>query len=780
MAAVRWIVVFGLLGLSGCSCGSSGSGGDEVDGGGDCAGQTCVDGEVCRYNNCVPDPAPCSTNDDCAGDFYCDTSADECLPWGVGPGGVSDDMCTREVVAGVFFPDVQCEWLGPPAGDPYPNHKNVLGAPMVADFGVSGDPELPRPFIVFISYNCTDGGDESCQGIDPNCTGVVRVIDGRTCDQIANIDTPLPIAATSVALGDLTGNNVPEIVAAGVGGGLIAWEYDGAATFSLLWRSADTFGVGTCNWAGPSIHDLDDDGVPEIMLYGGVYDAAGVLLDSTLGPLNADIGTGYIPVVADADADGAPELITGLGTYGWDAVNTQWVLETTLGATTAHTSVADLGTFGANAANDDRATLDGVAEVVTVEGGIVTAYELGGRVLFSEPIPGGGIGGAPTIADFDGDGRVEFASAGLASYAVFDPDCTGTPDSLTCPSMRTDGLLWTQPSQDASSNRTGSSVFDFEGDGIAEVVYGDECFTRVYEGATGDVLYSRFRTSCTWYENPIIADTDADFGAEIVITSNDNCAVVCPGVDPIFDGVRCFDESDCPGATSCLREADSDPVGFCRCQNDADCGGDGFTCLDPIAGPSAMGKVCRAAHPGGSTAFGVRVIGDKLGRWVPTRTIWNQHAYAVTNVDERGSVPQSSSWSRNWDDPQLNNFRQNAPGFGAGAGLMPDLTGRQSKFSCPASGTATLTIEVCNRGTEPVADGVPVAMYDGSDVVCTAATAARLDPGVCEAVTCTWDAAPADPVDITAIVDDDGLGGGLHFECREQNNELIVEDVACP
>ena len=53
-------------------------------------------------------------------------------PWGIGPGGTFDDECTREVVPGVFFPGVQCEWLGPPPGDPFPDHKNVLGSPMVA------------------------------------------------------------------------------------------------------------------------------------------------------------------------------------------------------------------------------------------------------------------------------------------------------------------------------------------------------------------------------------------------------------------------------------------------------------------------------------------------------------------------------------------------------------------------------------------------------------------------------------------------------------------------
>jgi hypothetical protein len=103
----------------------------------------------------------------------------------------------------------------------------------------------------------------------------------------------------------------------------------------------------------------------------------------------------------------------------------------------------------------------------------------------------------PTIADFDGDGRVEFASAGATAYNVFDPDCRGTPDPQFCPSLTTTGVAWSQPSQDLSSNVTGSSVFGFDGDGRAEIVYGDECFTRVYDGRTGTVYYSRYRTSCT-------------------------------------------------------------------------------------------------------------------------------------------------------------------------------------------------------------------------------------------------------------------------------------------
>ena len=50
-------------------------------------------------------------------------------------------------------------------------------------------------------------------------------------------------------------------------------------------------------------------------------------------------------------------------------------------------------------------------------------------------------------------------------------------------------LKWQSTTQDGSSNVTGSSVFDFEGDGKAEVVYNDECYFRVYNGADGMVLF---------------------------------------------------------------------------------------------------------------------------------------------------------------------------------------------------------------------------------------------------------------------------------------------------
>jgi hypothetical protein len=767
-----------------CNCGDPTNVGDDVDAAGCGAGAVCDDPLVCRFDTCIDPPPPCDANQECAGDRWCDVASDECVPYGVGPGGTFDDECTREVVPGVFFPGVQCEWLGPPAGDAFPDHKNVLGSPMVATFGGGGGGgEFGSPSIAFISYNYTDGGGESCTGTNPLYFGILRVIDGRNCEQQATFPDQL-IASQSIAIADLGGpDGSPEIVAQRQDGGLIAFTRNPSGTWGVLWRSADNYGDTFCNWTGLAIHDLDDDGVAEILFQGAVYSAAGVLLNTPLVPTTLDPrSTGYIPVVADLDNDGAPELVTATQLYRWDIPTTEWVADgAALGGVNGRIAVADLGTFTASAAADDRATLDGIAEIVSVRAGTINAYTNAGRLIFTGALQGvtPGDGGAPTIADFDGDGRAEMASAGGTAYTVFDPDCKAGGTPATCASGRTDGILWFQISQDGSSNVTGSSVFDFEGDGRAEVVYADECYTRVYDGTSGQVMYSRFRQSCTWYENPIIADVDADFNAEIVVPSNTNCNVACPALDPIFDGSKCLDDSDCPGATACGREMAGDTLGRCRCTLDADCGGDGFVCRDPIAGASTAGKVCRAENPGGQSAFGVRVLADQVDRWVNTRTIWNQHAYSVTNIGEDGRVPRTSQWVRNWTQPGLNNYRQNVPGDGLGVGLSPDLTIRGITVTCVAGG-ARISVEVCNRGTEPVARGLPVSVYGGDPpgaLGCTAMTTLNMHPGGCEVVSCDWPAAGSVG---TIVVDDDGTGQSQNLECREGNNQLVVSNINCP
>src|SRR5689334_2700809 len=306
-AAMRWLALAALV-----AAGCHGREPSVPDAAG-CAA-ICTAGQVCRYDTCVAQPTACARNTDCTGDTYCDTSAKECAPWGLGPGGMSDPACKSDPEPGVFFPGVQCEWLGPPAGDAFPNHVNVLTTPMVASFGASAGPS-----IVFPSYNFTDHQGESCIGTNPAFFGVIRVIDGATCQQQATIASPTVIASAPVAIADLGGDDAtPEIVAARSQGGLVAFTRKPSG-WQVLWQTQSTFADLLCDWAGPSIHDLDDDGKPEVIFFGAVYNGqTGAVIDESLAPTVDSVGVGYISVVADVDGDGAPELVTGTALYSWD------------------------------------------------------------------------------------------------------------------------------------------------------------------------------------------------------------------------------------------------------------------------------------------------------------------------------------------------------------------------------------------------------------------------------------------------------------------------------
>ena len=145
-------------------------------------------------------------------------------------------------------------------------------------------------------------------------------------------------------------------------------------------------------------------------------------------------------------------------------------------------------------------------------------------------------GGPPTVADFDGDGTPDVAVAGGVGYAVFDGKKLMDPN---VPDAET--FLWIKQTQDCSSAATGSSVFDFDGDGKAEVVYSDEINLRVYEGTDGTVLWSTCNTTGTLVEYPLVADVDSDGQADIVAVSNDYSGITCEGTKQT--GVRVFGDS---------------------------------------------------------------------------------------------------------------------------------------------------------------------------------------------------------------------------------------------
>jgi len=676
-----------------------------------------------------------------------------CISYGTGPRGDLNELCLGDITIGLFQADVQCQWTGPPPGDPFPNHIQVLTTPLVADLpfdsGVAKE-------IVIVTYNGFDGGNPAGAGTDPAFFGVIRILNGQTCEQIATLDDPenRMIAASTPAIGDINGDGRPDIVTHRARGGVIAYAWnEPAGTYTRLWVALDT-NISGQRWDGLALHDLNDDGVPEVISASEVYDGpTGRRLNP--GQVLPSAGGMSVPAIADVDKDGKVE-ITARDIYRWNAETNRWDLAYPLGHNAQFWALADFGTPGETAADFNATAFDGIAEIVATGSNNARLMTLSGQVLLnvSSGIVGGG---PPTIGDFDGDGRPEFASAGGYSYRLFDLDCA------TDPSCETSAIRWSASSQDLSSNRTGSSIFDFEGDGAAEAVYGDECFTRIYQGSTGEVLYSAFRTSCTWYENPVIADPDGDSNTEILIGSNANCTLTCPAIDPIHRGNRCETGTDCLSGRC--------DEGFCRCEDSSECR-EGYACGAPLPGTPGTGNTCRAAHPPGVGQVGLRVLRDSLDRWVSSRPMWNQHTYSVTNIRDDGTVPRTSQWIANFSDSSLNNFRQNVQGEAA-PGTQPDITGNVDENVCQTSGEARiLAATVCNRGTRTVGAAMPATFYAGDpadeNILCVSFTNGPVPVGGCLEVSCVID------VDIqgkvTMVVNDNGQGGRTTTECNDENN----------
>lgn len=758
---------------------SSSSGGQGEGGEGAACGVSsdCKDGLVCAGGECAPTDGECQNDDQCTGDTYCcgdgclppGEGPPVCIPYGFAPKKSGNDACVGEVQIGLFEPAVQCEWTAPPPGDPYPDHKSVLTTPLIFDLPHGDGGDFPRAEIVIVTYNYTDGGEQSGWGSDPNYFGVIRILDGTTCELLETIDDPANriIAASPPAIGDIDGDGLPEIVTHRAVSGTIAFGWDvGAQKYTTKWVATGSNFSMTTRWDGPALHDLDDDGVAEVITGSEVYDG---VLGTRLNPGQVVPGAGSnrFSVVGDLDGDGAAELI-GAGVWRWNIGTNTWEMAypgDPNGGT--HYGFADFGTPGPDPDSFNPKLLDDRAEIVSVTGGLVELHTLEGQLIFAATTDLGS-GGPPTIGDFDNDGFPEIASAGGKAFSIYDLDCKDGGPGCAAPWIR-----WSQPSQDASSQNTGSSIFDFEGDGAAEAVYADECFLRVYDGATGEVLYSSFRTSCTWYENPVVGDPDYDQNTEILVGSNDNCNVSCPAIDPIHRGMRCETGEECGEPYIC-------DAGFCRCSDDTQCVA-GHACTDPLPGTPGAGQVCRAVHPPGVGLTGLRVLRDRLDRWASSRPLWNQHAYSVTNVNDDGSVPATSQWQANFTQPDLNNYRQNRQGDVPPAAL-PDITGKLGDQTCQGKdGKVILTSTVCNRGKKAVGANLPATFYLGDPadgvVLCVAYTAEPVPVEECREVSCAID----DSVNgiVTVVVDDDGQGGEFALECFENNNSDSVQIQDC-
>lgn len=372
------------------------------------------------------------------------------------------------------------------------------------------------------TYSPVVAGDMDRDGVPEVVTYRVEsrdiyIIDGATGKTKQHIigETGYP-GGTAPAIADLDLDGFGELILIGDDRRIRCYEHDG----TLKYRSAVQVGYHAgYNHSVPNIADFDHDGFPEINVGNQVFSGqTGDLLASgganlsagehparvTNGRLNSFGSTVAIDVLPDnfcADCAGL-EIVAG-----------NQVLSVNLATGNVRAEVTALGPFSdgyTSVADFDR---DGDLDAL-VQGrknGLNTVYcwDIQTSAILREfrldnNYPEGA--SRVNIADLNGDGQLEI------SFVSFP----------TLYALRNDfSVMWRATTNDVSAI-TCSSVFDFCGDGSADVIYRGESFLQILEGATGKVKWQDNCLSATHLENPLVLDVDNDGQTEILIECGSN------------------------------------------------------------------------------------------------------------------------------------------------------------------------------------------------------------------------------------------------------------------
>jgi hypothetical protein len=543
-----------------------------------CGAICCPGGQVCSFQTCVLPGATCVDATDCGEEEYCEYSLGEDRE-------PPDPMC----MGGASLATGKCLPTPPECAmgvEPDPDEPECLAAcevkPPIDDFAIQlkyawgGEVTPPYSSDVMMTPIVIQLDDDNCDGkvnekdipeiVFSTFTGgayfkqgalhAISIVDGAIVEKLNIPDITQP--GGGLAGGDLDGDGVPEIVACmnpGPAGmsccdalaqntGVIALRADG----STLWTQADNTRVH-CGYESPAIGDVDGDGVPEVLV-------GWTLLSGVTGEILKELDpatqwSARLTSLVDLDGDGRLDVTDGQRAYKatgellWD-LRPGNVKDPANAIPIGYHGVGDFDKDGAPEVviisssgphtmaliRHDPRSLDGAAIIrkgVDINDGYSTIDFCNAGAEYG--------GGPPTVADFNGDGVPDVGAAGAVGYVVLDGKKLIDPDIATETALL---KLWFRTTQDCSSAVTGSSVFDFNGDGKAEVIYNDENHLWMYDGLTGEnLIESTCSTTGTLWEYPLVADVDNDGQADIVVASN-AYAVTCPDDNSKQSGLRIF------------------------------------------------------------------------------------------------------------------------------------------------------------------------------------------------------------------------------------------------
>ena len=371
-------------------------------------------------------------------------------------------------------------------------------------------------------------------------------------------------------------------------GAVVTHCYDNMLrSYSIDGQLLSVSDVGTPCDGAVSVTDFNYDGWPEVYIGNAVYDAA-TLRRLCAGPENGNMGkcwrsdnsqTGRCSLSFAADILGSsfPELICGNSIYSVNIASRTDVSQNSVNLVKTinipnripqdgNVSVAD---FNLDGQLDVLVTVDGTPNNI-LDTSYFYAYDPATEdILFIHSHYSKTVG-YPFVGDIDGDGFLEFV------YIDYQTPVNNSRITAMGYGPVTGLQTQWQATHGDESGQTSMTLFDFNHDGIMEIVYRDQARLRIINGSgrshitSNDTmpfydLYSIDMYAGTWTEYPIVADVNDDGHAEIV------------------------------------------------------------TCGRMTTGLGYVG--------------GQLVVVGGIHPWAPARPVWNQYLYNVTNINRNLTVP---------------------------------------------------------------------------------------------------------------------------------------------
>ena len=533
----------------------------------------------------------------------------------------------------------------------------------------------------------------------------------------------------------------------GMQGAIILHCYDNKLrSYDIHGNLLATSDVNTPCEGTVSITDFNYDGWPEVYIGNVIYDAA-TLKRLCAGPSNGNMGRSWrndtsekgrsaMPFAANVLGDSIPELVCGNTIYHVDIVsrtdatqNSVTELKTiTIPSYIPQDGNVAVADFNKDGQLDILVVIDNSGSNILDTSHIYAYDPVTDDILFTRSHYARTIG-FPLVGDIDGDGDVDLV---YIDYQT--PVSSSRITAITY--NPTTGL---QPKWQAThadeSGQTSMTLFDFNQDGISEIVYRDMADLRIINGSgkshlTGNDtipfynLYTKSMYAGTWKEYPVVADVNGDGAAEIVV-----------------------------------------------------CGKVG----------SGLGWV------GGQ----LWVIGG-IHPWAPARPVWNQYMYNVTNVNKDLTMPSPLfNNATAFTDPQgvvrrpFNNFLQQATTldqYGRPFMQLANLSVSQSPEIIYDGDNIQVVMTVCNTGELLFGGPLFVSIYTASgELIQTEAQVQSLSPGECITLTLNISvsllADYENPYPLRVTVNDQGEGeaqyGGLQAECDTTDNSIHFDGRPC-